>query len=263
MRKSLFFTICTLLFLLIGQSTFAQQQKPQWTDGYFKESSVSYLEVVTATGYDRSNAREKAVKQILERRNLATGTETDIKITGDNISVSGNNSLIVKARVISEYYERLEEAGLYKVYVLVQTAKNPAYSFDDVTLTDKYPFSANVFIPGMAQIKKGQTTKGACFIAGEIIFIGGAVFSQCMVSSNVNKIGSTHNSSLKYQYTQNANTWSTVRNVSIAGAVAVYLWNVIDGIAAKGNQHVLYGHNVSVSPYADFNSTGIALNFKF
>lgn len=253
---------CTLLFLLIGQSIFAQQQKPKWTEGYFEESSVSYLEVVTATGYDRSNARAKAVKQILERRNLATGAETNINIAGDNISVSGQDNLIVKARIISEYYEQLQP-GLYKVYILVQTAKNPAYSFDDVTITDKYPFSASAFIPGMAQIKKGQTNKGVCFIAGEIVFIGGAVFSQCMVASNVNKIGSTHNSSLKYQYTKNANTWTTVRNVSIVGAVAVYLWNVIDGIAAKGEQHVLYGHNVSVTPYSDLNSTGIALNFKF
>lgn len=253
---------CTLLFLLIGQSAFAQQKKPQWTEGYFEETSVSYLEVVTATGYERSNAREKAVKQILERRNLATGTETNVNISGDNISVSGNDNLIVKARVISEYYEQLQP-GLYKVYILVQTAKNPAYSFDDVTITDKYPFSASVFIPGMAQIKKGQTAKGVCFIAGEILFIGSALVSQSMVTSNVNKLASTHNSSLKYQYTKNANTWATMRTASIAGAVAVYLWNVIDGIASKGEQHVLYGHNVSLTPYSDFNSTGIALNFKF
>ncbi len=262
MKRFLLSFTCTLLFLLIGQSAFAQQQKPKWTEGYFEETSVSYLEVVTATGYERSNAREKAVKQILERRNLATGAEINVNIAGDNISVSGEDNLIVKARIISEYYERLQ-AGMYKVYILVQTAKNPAYSFDDVTITDKYPFSASVFIPGMAQIKKGQTAKGVCFIASEIVFVGGAIVSHSMMQSNVNKIGSTHNASLKYQYTKNANTWTTMRNVSIAGAVAVYLWNVIDGIASKGEQHVLYGHNVTVAPYSDFNSAGIALNFKF
>ena len=85
-----------------------------------------------------------------------------------------------------------------------------------------------------------------------------------MMNSNINKINSTHNSSLKYQYTKNANTWMTMRNVSITGAVAVYLWNVIDGIAAKGEKNVfLTNNNISIIPYTDLNSTGFALNFKF
>lgn len=261
MKRSLLPLICTLLFLLIGRSAFAQQ-KPKWTEGYFDETSVSYLEVVSATGWEQDNAREKAVKLVLERRGLATGAEANVEIKGNNISVTGNHNLIVKARIISEYCERLEP-GLYKVYLLVQTAKNPTYSFDTVKLTDKYPFTLGTLLPGMAQIKKGQTTKGVCFIAGEIVFLGGAIVSHNMMTDNINKINSTHNASLKKKYTKNANTWMTMRNVSIAGAVAVYLWNVIDGIASKGEQHVLYGHNVSLTPYSDFNSTGIALNFKF
>ena len=55
-----------------------------------------------------------------------------------------------------------------------------------------------------------------------------------------------------------------MRNISIAGAAAVYIWNIIDGIAVKGEERVFLGmNNVSVSPYSDLNSTGIALNLKF
>lgn len=247
MKRFLLSFTCTLLFLLIGQSAFAQQQKPKWTEGFFEETSVSYLEVVSATGYEPSNARENALKQVIERRSMAAGAETKISISGDNISITGDNNLIVKARIISEYHERLQ-AGFYKVYILVQTAKNPSFSFDSVKLTDRYPFSASVFIPGMAQIKKGQMGKGVCFIASEVVFVGAALVSHSMMISNNNN---------------NANTWNTIRNISLAGAITVYLWNFIDGVAAKGEQHILYGQNVSISPYADFNSTGIALNFKF
>lgn len=261
MKNKLSSLICTLLVLMIGQSAFAQQ-KPKWTEGYFEETSVSYLEVVSATGWEQDNAREKAVKLVLERRGLATGAEANVEIKDNSIFVTGNHNLIVKARIISEYCEHLGP-GSYRVYLLVQTAKNPTYSFDTVKLTDKYPFTLAMLLPGMAQIKKGQTAKGTCFIAGEIIFIGGAIVSHNMMNNNLNKINSTHNASLKKQYTQNANTWMTMRNVSIAGAAAVYLWNIIDGIATRGEQHILYGHNVTVNPYADFNSTGIALNFKF
>ena len=36
-----------------------------------------------------------------------------------------------------------------------------------VKSTNKYPFSARPFVPGMAQIYKGQKARGALFITGE------------------------------------------------------------------------------------------------
>ena len=265
-------TRITLLFLFSFLTMGLWAQSPKWIRILPQPENDTYLYVVEyATASNEHDARNQAMARVFQSTanrlgqpfnsaeiNSAVMNGTDYSVVSRNYNIPINK--------VCEYTEEL--ANGYKVYVLCQVAKagnKPARwsYFGDCGKTTSNSMVAPSFIPGMAQIKKGQTTKGACFIAGEIIFIGGAVFSQCMVSSNVNKIGSTHNSSLKYQYTQNANTWSTVRNVSIAGAVAVYLWNVIDGIAAKGNQHVLYGHNVSVSPYADFNSTGIALNFKF
>ena len=167
--------------------------------------------------------------------------------------------------IVCEYTEKLVNG--YKVYVLCQVATKghitPYWShFSECGKTESNSMIAPSFIPGMAQIKKGQNTKGACFIASEIVFVSSAILSQSMMNSNINKINSTHNSSLKHQYTKNANAWMTTRNVSIAGAVAVYIWNVIDGIAADGTKSSSYSHNVSVTPYTDFNSTGIALNFK-
>lgn len=256
-----FSVICALLVFMIGQSTFAQSEKPTWADGYFEETAVSYLEVVAATGYDRDNARDNAVKMIIERRSLSTGTEAKVEITDSNISVYGNHDLIVKARVISEYYEHLGP-GLYKSYLLVQTAKNPTFQFDSVRLTDKYPFSMSVFVPGMSQIKKGSTAKGACFIGGEVLFVGTAIVSQSLVKLNTNKLNSTHNTSLLLRYTNNANNWATARNISIAGAAVVYLWNIIDGIAAKGKQNIIYGDDISLYPYSDINFSGITLSFK-
>ena len=103
-----------------------------------------------------------------------------------------------------------------------------------------------------------------CFIAGEVALIGSAIVSHTLMLSNINKISSTHSSSLKYQYTRNANACMAVRNISIAGAAALYLWNIIDGAAAKGDEHIMLGNNeLIISPYSDFNSAGIALNLKF
>jgi hypothetical protein len=142
--------------------------------------------------------------------------------------------------------------------------KNPNDEFEKVAITDKYPFSARVLVPGMAQMYKGQKTKGLCFIAGEVALVGGAIVSHTLMVSNINKISSTHNSTLKAHYTRNANACMAVRNISIAGAAALYLWNIIDGAAAKGDEHIMLGNNeLIISPYSDINSTGIALNLKF
>lgn len=252
-----------LIFILsVVSLNVLAQERPIWLDGDFKETSKSYLKVVTGScsSYsDKSYAKESALKQIF--KDNIFNSEAKVKVQGDFFYIESDQTVNVKARVIDEYYEKVDYT--YHAYILVQIAKDPSYQFDKVTISDDYPFTARVFVPGMAQIYKGQSAKGVCFIGGEILFIGGAIVSHSMMASNINKIGSTHNSSLKYQYTKNANTWKTTRNVSIAGAVAVYLWNLIDGTAAKGEEAVFLGmNNVTVSPYTDFNSTGIALNFK-
>ena len=262
----------TLLFVFTFLTIGLFAQSPKWIRILPQPENDTYLYVVEyATANNESDARNQAMARVFQSTANRLGQPfnsaeiNDAVMKGTDYSVISRNYNIPINKVC-EYTEEL--ANGYKVYVLCQVAKagNKAVRwsyFGDCGKGRSNSMVGPSFIPGMAQIKKGQTAKGVCFIAGEIVFIGGAVVSQCMVTSNVNKLGSTHNSSLKYQYTKNANTWATVRNVSIAGAVAVYLWNVIDGIAAKGEQHVMYGHNISVAPYADFNSTGIAFNFKF
>jgi hypothetical protein len=60
-------------------------------------------------------------------------------------------------------------------------------------------------------------------------------------------------------YTDNANTWSNVRNGFIAAAAAVYVWNVIDALTTKGARHV---ETVALAPYATPDSFGLALNIN-
>lgn len=256
-----YLTLLLSVLFLFKSATVNAQEKPLWYDGYYDETSISYLKVLVGTSngsYD--NAHENAIKQLFKDNVL--DSDVEIKMYGDMFDIKSNNNVRIKARVIAEYREMI--AYEYICHILVQVVKDPSYDFDKVTISDDYPFSARVFLPGMAQMHKGQSAKGIGFIAGEIVFVGSSIMTHSMIKSNVNKALSTHNTSLKYKYLRNANICQTVRNVSIASAAALYLWNVIDGIAAKGKETVHLGQNgVSVSPYADFNSTGIALNFKF
>lgn len=261
MKKFLFIILGTLL--LQGAFASNSEERPEWTYGYFKDATYSYIEVVSASAYDKATARQRAMEQIIKRRSLATGTEANVSY-GSEITVKSSDDLIAKARVVDEYVDY--DVNGYTVYLLVQTAKNPdpKLPLEKVTVSEKYPFSARVFVPGMAQIYKGSIGKGAGFITGEVVFIGGIVVSECLRLNYQQQINSTHNAAVKQQYLQYANTCAIVRNVSIAGAVAVYAWNIIDGIVAKGKKQVFIGDaEIRFAPYASSESLGLAMRLNF
>ena len=266
MKHIILLVMGTLLFIFsVEQSALAQQniERPSWADGYFEESDYSYVEVVSYKGYDLNDCKQKAAQIVIQRRSLSTGTSSNVSIENGNITVSGDQSLIVKARVIDEYVENLTGGG-YIVYLLVQTAKNPTYDYEPVKVTRDYKFSPRVFVPGMAQIHKGSTGKGVAFITGEIVMVGGIVVGELMHKSFASKAAATHNTAEKKRLINNANICLTTRNIAIAGAAVVYVWNVIDGIAAKGKKHVMIGDaNLRIAPYATFDGGGLALNINF
>lgn len=258
--------ICLFMILLLPRQTAGQcsslQERPDWVDGYFYDRNSSYIESVTATGPTENEARNNAAQSVIERRNLASGQRVRVQVQNGSFVVSGDGELTVKARILDEYIEHCG-AGQYRVSLLVQTAKNPTFELERVNVTDSYPFSPRVFAPGMAQLHKGSTAKGITFIAGEVALIGGVVVSEGMRTSYESKIGSTHNAASRQSYIDNASTMQNVRNICIAGAVALYAWNVIDGVVAKGKKHVMLGGNLRFTPYLFPQSNGVALSYKF
>lgn len=262
--KHLAILLCGILSLPFVQGQYVSaQERPAWVNGYFTERQNSYVEVVSAVGYSEEDARNKAARIIIERRSLATGQRAQIRVVGDNIVVDGSDALTVKSRIVDEYRERLG-AGEYRISLLVQTAKNPEFQYEPVHVTDRYKFSPRVFVPGMAQIYKGQNIRGALFISGEVAAIGGIVAFEGLRSSYNSKIKRTHNAKEIQYYINQADIMKNARNGFIAGAVAVYVWNVIDGIVAKGRKHVVVGEaNLDFSPYADPMSAGLTLSMTF
>ena len=179
--------------------------------------------------------------------------------------------------------------GQVKVYVLFQIPKRASDIVDDseqnLNCWDKaferdlkvwnygeFPSSELIpraFVPGMAQLHKGSTGKGIFFITGQIALVGGIVITESLRADNASKINTTHNVSSKQNYIDNANMYENTRNVLIAGAAALYVWNVIDGITAKGKKRVvvLGDTQLNISPYIapQFGDLagGVSLSFNF
>lgn len=252
--------IALLPLQAIGQN-YAKSEKPFWADGYYHELDNSYIEVVNAFGYDLESAKDKAVKEIISRRSLATGAEASVSFKQNEISVvSGGRQLIVKSRIIDEYV--IHTTGGYTVYLLVQTAKNPTYSYEEVSISDKYGFSARAFIPGMAQIHKGSTGKGLCIITAEVAAIAGIIFTENERASYESKMRSQPE--FIKQYKNKKDNYETARNCCIGAAAAIYVYNLIDAIVARGDKRIVVKPNtLRVSPMASTEYSGITLSYHF
>ena len=249
--------------LVMCATASAQSVEPKWKSQGLMDLTYSYVEVVSADASSVSEARDKAAQAIVQRRNLAVGAEMKVKVVDGKITSTGDQKMIVTARILDEY---AEEVGYnnWRVYLLVQTLKHPQYSFENITVTDQYPFSARAFVPGMQQLYKGQKTKGIMFIATEVACVGGIVVSEGLRTSNINLINSTHNAQQRAQYTDKANMWQNVRNGFIAATAAVYVWNVVDALASKGARYIKQGSaQFALAPYTNGETVGFAMNVKF
>lgn len=262
MKHLFLFTFAFLSCVSMAGQIAKSSIPPSWVDGYFKEMPNSYLEVVSSAGYDLKTARETAVQEAISRRSLASGTQANVSISQGEVQVMSGHVVIVKARIVDEYI--LHNSNGYKVWLLVQTAKNPSFEYEPVKVSDEYGFSAKALVPGMAQFEKGSTLKGALFIGSEILFVGGAVTASLLADLNYKKGQSNKNSYARKQYTDLANTLSVIEYICIGGAVAVYTWNVIDGITARGKKHVATGKAaLAAIPCVTLGSVGPGLSLAY
>lgn len=241
--KQIYKFFLTLLFVITCLGSFAQGQ-PDWVKGTgFKALPRSIVVVRSAVAPTEEMAQNLAMEKVRQEADSRNFTIVD------KFSTKTGNE--------------------WTVYLLAQIARIYGTSIGEpLTKTNSYKLVGESFVPGMAQIKKGQTGKGVAFIAAEAVCVGGIIFSESQRSSFVSKIKDTRNPALMKDYKNKSNTWLTARNVFIGGAVAFYVWNVIDGIVAKGKTQIVgpKGERIAFSPYyspESFNSPesfGLSLN---
>jgi len=242
-------------------STLVMAQKPIWANGYHKDLVNSYIDVFSAIASTPDEARKRALQQIVAERCRATGMNYTVREYNGNISITGGDNIEVKSRVVDQYQEYTYSG--YKVSLLVQTARNPMYSFEPVSVTDRYSAGARVIIPGWAQIYKGQTAKGLIMLAGVVGCGIGALICENTRSDYKNKM--KEQPEFAQTYNTKANNNETARNVLIGAAAAFYVWNIIDGIASKGKRRVFVGKNSSlaINPFATTEGGGVSLAYNF
>lgn len=178
----------------------------------------------------------------------------------------------VRLAVIDEY---LSDDGVYFLCT-VPDPNSPEVIYDDLELTTQYGARGlwrSAIVPGWGQFHKGSYLKGGLILGGTAIIVGGIVATETIKTDYARRISETHSVDYKRLYAKRVDQFSTARNICIGALGALYVYNLIDAIAAPGARRVVvkkkneggqswYSYNFTpASP--DGSSIGMALNLTF
>jgi hypothetical protein len=256
--------------------TMSDGKRPSWIDNSRhrpQETENSVFMLIFVEGPTLGGARRQAEAELFAARSRASSEWGNLNNRNDGVPFQVDNpELLVRAQCLGEHFEFIN--GRYQLWQLVQIAKRPNRPLEtiprnQITRLEKHTLGLKPFVPGMAQIHKGSNIKGALFIISEAALIGGIVATEVFRADNESKINTTFNVAQRQSYIDNANNLQNARNILIAGAAAVYMWNVIDGFVAKsfgrGNFAQTPDSYLRIMPYVDsqLGAGGLTLTLNF
>lgn len=289
-RNFLFGLICILAGLpYTAQAQKSEHTKPQWLTKKLPESKSGTYFFLNAEGLGASleAARQMALVNLSTRleherglvvsSTVSSGSTQHRSAQGDSYTshrdfsmtaTEKGKAISINCRVIDEYWECT--GGTYTCHVLYTIANQnmpDTGSYDDrISLTTSYGAHGLVrsIIPGWGQIYKGSTTKGACILAGEAVCVAGIIVCENQRASYHKKM--LEQPKFAQTYNTKSDNWENGRNICIGAAAALYVYNLIDAVAAKGAKRVVVKKSrpqFALYPIADMEHTGVALSMRF
>jgi hypothetical protein len=285
------FFVCFSLALLLHVSLVsAQSGRLPWVDGVFPPASNAFdYRVARGEGESLGAAREDAFNSFLIdlgnnagvsvtsrtlseiKRNLTSRGysvkygEEESSTTTYRIDREGFKASFIK---VGEYYEQVRGSSgdMYRVWELYEVSSGKRFTPYLPEYTGRYRGDAlwRSILPGWGQLYKGSKTKGLCIIGGEAALIGGLVAAENLRASYLKKIRETHNVDHIRTYARKADTMENMRNLCITGAAVLYLYNLIDAVAAPGNKRLIVRDRpFALYPVAGETHVGIGLAVNF
>lgn len=247
-----------------AKSPSSEKPRPQWLHKLPKPSNPSFTyETTSATAESLDIAREKCLAELIIGSGLQNGivaistNNSSEKLSqvwqngklSEHVSYDSHTSTqthydAVKLHVknIAEYWTINEEGYYFLTKLYARSTMETTPVFDDTELTTRYGARGlwrSAIIPGWGQFYKGAHLKGGLILGGCAVFAGGAVFMENQRADYVRKISRTHNNELINKYATKQDHFAAARNICIGTAVAIYIYNLIDAIAAPGARRII------------------------
>lgn len=275
----------------IKQDSSSNGKRPDWLSNKLPDATNDsfFYQITSAKAYSLDSARNGAFKELI---NYIDQTN-NIKISGEIITSSSSiqinravnetinkeysykykidsEELFITFRKVDEYWETQKNNKgeiIYHCYSLYMVSKNlNRPQFDKVSFSYKYGMSAlwrSALVPGYGQIYKGSTAKGISILSGEVALITGILLTENTRSSYRRKAKETYDVNKIIRYTDKADNYETARNIFIGGAIALYVYNLIDAVASNGRKRTITNKRISFAPTIGTEHNGITFSLAF
>lgn len=247
-----------------AQSRSSEKIRPRWLHELPKPTNPTFqYKLVSALASTECDARGQCQAILFSDAGLKNGvTITADYKTGENVLQTWDNGQLTEevkydatastlaksaeikfyAENIAEYWER-DDTGSYRMTILFAKSElEQAPLFDNVELTTRYGARGlwrSAIVPGWGQFHKGANLKGGLILGGCAALAAGIVFTENQRSDYVHKIGKTHSAELKRTYATKRDHFATGRNICIGAIAALYVYNLIDAVAAPGARRIV------------------------
>ncbi len=224
------------------------------------EGTLPLVEYIASTnGLDADRAKVELVTPASDIHTPAPNDSEGSAATARDYRIvfAGSPDHVFHARLIDEYSSFDENVDmtydytLYQLYA-VSTAEGQTPVYDDCSFTRSYNGGALALslVPGLGQWYKGQKTKSYCIWGGEVLFIGAAILCDARSRHFLdlrNEAFNDGNTISESSYQSKHHSWRAFRNIAIAGAVGVYIYNLADALFSKGPRQVVVSRPSGVS----------------
>lgn len=224
-------------------------------------SPAALNELVRYLPRDWNISSTESMSSVMHSREGGSGSQFEREDIVTVDVVAQGSPMELSCKLVDSYWERKAD-GTVQNYWLYQVASpdSPA-RFEETSVTTAYGARGlwrSAIIPGWGQFHKGSYLKGGLILGGCAVMAGGIAAVESIRQDYVRRVGETHNADLRRSYAYKADQLATVRNVCIGVAGALYLYNLIDAIAAPGAKRIKV---YPTSP--DGASLAMALNLTF
>jgi hypothetical protein len=238
--------------LIMSSLAAAKAEEPPWMRGELPTQSneTYYFKVAFGEGETPAVARTGAIIALvneLARNQGVTIKGSDIIksiIQQNNDNYTEQNIALSTYKIETDRFNaKFEIADIYIqaniCWILFEVAKNPKRrtAFDKIEYTTDYKASAlwrSALAPGWGQIHKKNTAKGITILTLELTGIAGALIFNDLSNSYANKAVAETDMHTREAYADKSASFRNIRNGLFFTAGAIYLFNLVDAISAKG-----------------------------
>lgn len=220
-------------------------QKDYYKNDYFVGEGESRNSLVVASKHAYRDAITKILQtKVFEAKYSFKGRTTQdgeqiIKNAIDEIVIDGYSSTIKALSRVEIYYETWNEFSsiVHRYWVLVKIPKTNGYNEPPTKFS---PVWRSFFLPGWGQFYKGESAKGYFIVGGTAVFLtSGFIFSNLKITTE-SDARNARTQTLRDYYNDNTNKYNNISLACFIVTAALYVYNVIDAIAADGEKVYAY-----------------------